>query len=410
MTEHIETVIIGGGQAGLAMSYHLKQMSREHVILERANVADRWRTQRWDSLVFQFPNWSISLPGQTYSGNDPDEFSHKDAILRFIQDYAENIQAPIRTKINVSRLRAGKKDRYLIVTDLGDFEACNVVIATGPYQQPNLPQLSDDLNGDVQQMHVSEYHNPSVLPKGAILVVGSGASGCQVADELLECGRLVYLSVGRHHRMPRRYRGRDLLWWLQALGWFDIPTSELPEWLRPQRFLITGIRGGYDIDLRRSATRGMVLLGHLAAVTDDHLMFEPNLEENLSNAEQMFRRFISAADAYATSNNLDLPMEVDHSEPTPTPAVPDSALEIKLSTAGITTIIWATGYRYDFSWIEIPVLDVRGDPIHMGGITHVPGIYFLGLRLQRNLKSSTLWGVGEDAAYLAARFVDPGSG
>jgi putative flavoprotein involved in K+ transport len=410
MTEHIETVIIGGGQAGLAMSYYLKQLGRDHVILERTNIADRWRTQRWDSLVFQFPNWSVNLPGQKYSGNDPDGFSHKDKILGFIQDYAVNIRAPVRTNTNVLSLRDAGAQRYLTVTELGDFNASNVVIATGPYQQPNIPQASDDLDSYVHQMHVSEYRNPSALPEGAVLIVGSGASGCQVADELLEAGRHVYLSVGRHHKIPRRYRGRDLLWWLEAFGWFDIPTGELPEWLRPQRFLITGMRGGYDIDLRRSATRGMVLLGHLAAVTDDHLRFEPNLEENLSNAEQMFRRFISTADAYATSNSLDLPMDLDHSEPTTTPAVPDPPREITLSAAGITTIIWATGYRYDFSWIEIPVLDVRGDPLHTGGITNVPGIYFLGLRLQRNLKSSTLWGVGEDAAHLAARIVDPGLG
>ena len=405
--ERVETLVIGGGQAGLAMSYHLKQLGREHLVLERARVADRWRTQRWDSLMFQFPNWSIALPGHAYSGNDPDGFSHKDAVLHFIEDYAARIQAPVRTGINVNGLRpAAQKDRYLVLSDQGDLEACNVVIATGPYQRPQVPRLSASLPPDLLQLHASVYRNSAALPAGSVLVVGSGASGCQIADELLEAGRRVYLSVGRHHRVPRRYRGRDVLWWLLALGRLDAAVEDSPETLRTMRLLFTGVHGGYDVDLRRSAARGMTLLGHLSDVCDGRLALMPDLEESLRTGDQAFEEFMCAVDEYASRTGTDAPAPLGDRMLAPVIGHVDAIREIDVRAAGIRSVIWATGYSFDFGWVHLPVFDARGEPVQRRGVTAERGIYFLGLKRQYKQKSSFLFGVGEDAAYLAERIAE----
>jgi putative flavoprotein involved in K+ transport len=404
LVERIETLIIGGGQAGLAMSHHLTQRGREHLVLERASVAERWRTQRWDSLMFQFPNWSIELPGYAYSGNDPDGFSHKDAVLGFIEDYAAHTRAPVRTATNVLELkRASQTGRYLVRTDRGDLETCNVVIATGPYQRPRTPRLSGSLPPDVLQLHASEYRNPAALPAGAVLVVGSGASGCQIADELREAGRLVYLSVGRHTRLPRRYRGRDAFWWLCALGWYDAIVDESPEALRTARFLFTGVRGGYDIDLRRSAANGMVLLGHLGDVRDGRLALLPDVEESLMRGDQAFEEFTRAVDEHVSKTGIDA---LDDGGLRPISRPIDAIREVDVRDAGIHSIIWSTGYSLDFGWIDLPIFDACGEPIQRRGVTAAPGIYFLGLKRQYKMKSSLLCGVGEDAAYLAEQIME----
>lgn len=396
--ERVETLIIGGGQAGLVMSYHLKQLGREHLVLERARVAERWRTQRWDSLMFQFPNWSIALPDHAYSGNDPDGFSHKDAVLRFIEEYAARIQAPVRTGTNVVGLRpAAQKDRYLVLSDQGDLEARNVVIATGPYQRPQIPRLSADLPHDLLQLHASEYRNPAALPAGSVLVVGSGASGCQIADELLEAGRRVYLSVGRHHRVPRRYRGRDVLWWLMALGRLDI-RGALP--------LVTGVHGGYDIDLRGFASGGMTLLGHLSDARDGRLALVPDLEESLRAGDQTFVEFLRTADEYASRTGTSDLAPLCGSTPPAVTGRMDAIREIDVHAAGIRSVIWATGYSLDFGWVELPVFNANGEPVQQRGVTAERGIYFLGLKNMYKQKSSSLFGVGEDAAYLAERIAE----
>jgi len=246
--EKFETVVIGGGQAGLAMSHHLAVLGCEHVIFERARVAERWRSQRWDSLMFQFPNWSIELPGRAYSTGNPDGFARSDEVLRFIEDYCAWIKAPIRTGANVSAVRAQPSaGGYEIISDMGPVAARNVVIATGPYQRPRLPTCHRSLPSGVVQVHAAAYRNPAALPDGAVLVVGSGASGCQIADELLESGRRVYLSIGQHRRVPRRYRGRDVFWWRRELGELDQTVDTTPASRRMPAPLVTGVHGGYDI-------------------------------------------------------------------------------------------------------------------------------------------------------------------
>src|SRR5215211_1129764 len=228
MRERHDTVIIGGGQAGLAMSHHLRERSREHIILERQRVAERWRSERWESLYFQFPNWSLQLPGYSYKGDQPDAFAHHVEVTRFIENYALFIDAPLRCGADVLSLERDPTGRFIISTRDAVIEASRVVMATGPFQQPSLPALSPSMPADICQLHASQYFNPEQLPTGAVLVVGAGSSGCQIAEELYRRGQTVYLSVSRHRRAPRRYRGRDLLWWLFAMGRFDTTIDSLP--------------------------------------------------------------------------------------------------------------------------------------------------------------------------------------
>ncbi len=400
--EQIETVIVGGGQAGLAMSYYLGQFGREHVILERARVAERWRTQRWDSLMFQFPNWSIELPGCPYTGSDPKGFSHKDEVLKFVEDYCASIKAPLRTGVNVLSLRSAvHAGRYQVITDHGDLEAQNVVIATGPYQRARMPPISSALPPDINQCHASEYRNPDKLPAGAVLVVGSGASGCQIAEELLESGRQVYLSVGRHSRVPRRYRGRDVFWWRRALGHLDQSVDASPRAVRMPAPLVTGIRGGHDINLRDYAASGMTLLGHLLDMHDGRIAFAPDLEESLRTGDQAFYQFTRAVDEYISKRD----MEEDSPQHDAMPVPPKIALqtigEIDVRSADIGAVIWATGYALEFEWIKLPIFGVLGELVHRRGVSAMPGVYFLGLPWLHKSKSSFLYGVGEDAEFLA---------
>jgi putative flavoprotein involved in K+ transport len=405
--ESVETVVIGGGQAGLAMSYHLKEQCREHVVLERARVAERWRTQRWDSLMFQFPNWSIELPGCAYKGDDPDGFSQKDDVVRFIEAYSTRIEAPLRTGINVRSLRAdAQPGRYIVLTDHGELQARNVVIATGPYQQPKIPPRSTGFPTDIVQLHASEYRNPNALPSGAVLVVGSGASGCQIADELVEAGRRVYLSVGRHRRFPRRYRGKDFFWWSRVLGRYDLTVDDSPQARRMAPPVVTGVHGGYSIDLRRSAANGLRLLGHLLDVSDGRVALAADLGENLRHGDQAFDNFRREVDGYISSTGTDVSQPLSDDNHAHATDAGESPRVIDVRVEAIRSIIWATGYTVDFGWVELPIFDEQGDPVHRRGVTAAPGIYFLGLAWLHKLTSSVLCGVGEDASFLAERIAE----
>jgi putative flavoprotein involved in K+ transport len=402
--KNIDTVIVGAGQAGLAVSYHLSQRGREHLVLERARVAERWRTQRWDSLMFQFPNWSIELPGSVYVGSNPDGFSHKDEVLAFIEDYAVRIKAPVRTGVEVLSLRpASHPHCYLVSTNAGDFEARNVVIATGPYQRPRVPDIAKALPGDVLQVHASDYRNPGDLPPGGVLVVGSGASGCQISEELLVAGRQTFFAIGRHRRVPRRYRGRDVFWWRRALGHLDQKAEDTPIDRREPPPLVTGVGGGHDVDIRSYAKDGMTLLGHVGQINGGRLSIAGDLEHSLSAGDQTFNDFTSAVDEYVRSGGPDVvPATIS---PPPTTAQ-EIVTEIDIRSANIRSVVWATGYALDFRWVELPIFDRRGEPIQRRGVTSAPGIYFLGLAWMHKAKSSFLYGVGEDAEYLAERICE----
>jgi putative flavoprotein involved in K+ transport len=398
--EQVQTLIIGGGQAGLTMSHRLKQRGLKHLVLERRRIAERWRSERWDGLRFQFPNWSVRLPDFPFPHADPNGFATSHEILDFISAYADFIAAPIRCGVSVTALRCRDGGSgFVAETSDGSIEADNVVVATGPYQRPVTPALlRDDI--DLFQLHASRYSNPDQLPSGAVLVVGAGASGSQIAEELLRAGRRVYLSVGRHTRLPRRYRGHDLIWWLSAMGIDQTPVEQRgPSRLLP---LITGAYGGHTIDFRRFAADGVTLLGRVEAAHHGIIDLAPDLAESVANGDATYLSFLDRVDAHIERHALALPEDPDARAMLPDPpCIADPLRRLDVSADGIGAVIWATGYGVDFGWIDAPVLDARGEPVHRGGVTEVPGLYFLGLQWLSKMSSSFLSGVGDDAADLA---------
>ena len=411
MNEKIDTVIIGGGHAGLTMSYFLSQHGLEHVILERGRVAERWISERWESFYFQFPNWTIELPGHKYQYEDPDGFVPGREIVRFIQEYAALIKAPVRCGVDVTALESSSNSkRYLLRTSAGAIEASNVVIATGQRQKGIIPSISSDVPNDIRQLHSSAYRNAGELPPGAVLVVGSGASGFQIAEDLHQYGRHVYLCVGRHRPLPRRYRGRDFAWWGLEMGMFEVRRADVAAPSQstaslPPGPLLTGVNGGYEADLQQLAIKGIVLLGRLKAVKGTTLAFAPDLEDNLAKGDEWLAKHKKSVDDYVAKNKLNIPEESTpaNSSPNQKGSASTPILELDLRASGITSIIWATGFGNDYDWLKLPLLDERGEPLHERGVTQFPGIYFVGLRWLYKQKSGFLsfGGPAEDAAYLA---------
>lgn len=398
-TEHVETVIVGGGQAGLAMSHHLRQLGQEHVMLERGRVAERWR-EHWDSLCFQGPNWNVRLPGFALQTDQPDAYATRDDIVRFIESYAGFINAPLRCGVTVNSLRQGPDSKQLVLeTSAGRLHAKNVIIATGPFQKPAAPT---PIESRAWQLHSSEYRNPDLLPSGAVLVIGSGNSGCQIAEELCAAGRRVYLSVSSYQGTPRRYRGKDCVWWLWNLG--DVESTV--DQRRPSR-LMSGVGGGHDLDPRRLAADGVVLLGRVLGGVDGKLAIDSDLSEKLARGDDYAVNLMRRADDYATRHGLDLPAHNGCIAQLPEPKeVANPLFTLDLHAAGVTSIIWANGFRHDFNWIDLPVFADAGlsnrAPVQRRGITSVRGLYFVGLHWMHKFKSAFLAGVGEDAEHLAA--------
>lgn len=402
MREKRDTVIIGGGQAGLAMSYHLRQRGREHIILERRRIAERWRTERWDSLRFQLPNCWLELPGKSYAGSDPDGFVHHSDVLNFIVEYAAEIAAPVRTGVEVTNLSHDESNgQYTVATSGGQIEARHVVIATGPFQRPLIPDFSRAAPSSIYQIDAIHYRNPENLPTGAVLVVGSGNSGCQIADELLRSGRRVFLAISRHSRVPRRYRGKDVIWWYENLGRFDVNIDTFPGRRYPPTIFISGIGGGYDLDPRRLGHAGVTLLGRVLGITDGALALADDADQLLAAADKSYAGFIEAADARATTLSMSSEFQPkDTSAPLSPPRV-DGIQKVNLREENIGTIIWANGYGYSFDWLKLPITDANGVPIQQRGVTACSGVYFLGLHWMHTFRSAILSFVGRDAAYLA---------
>ena len=397
--EQVQTLIIGGGQAGLVMSHRLTQRGLPHLVVERHRIAERWRSERWDGLRFQFPNWSVNLPAFSFPHTDPDGFAATGEIVDFIEAYAAFVAPPIRCGVAVTRLRRGDgASGFVAEISGGVIEADNIVVATGPYQRAVIPDLLRD--HAIFQVHASRYQNPEQLPAGAVLVVGSGASGAQITEELCRAGRRVYLSVGAHTRLPRRYRGRDLIWWLEQMGIDQTPVEARgSSRLLP---LITGAYGGHTIDFRRFAADGVTLLGRVAAARDGILDIAPDLSRSLAEGETTYFTFLDMVDAHVQQHGLKMPEDLAARAVLPDPpCVTEPLRRLDIGGDGIGAVIWATGYGLDFGWIDVPVLDARAEPRHRHGITEVPGLYFLGLQWLSKMKSSFLSGVGDDAAVLA---------
>ncbi len=406
MTQQIEVAIIGGGQAGLALSYYLTQQGRAHVVLERGRIAETWRSQRWDSFTFVTPNWMTQLPGFPYEGEDPDGFLPHAEIVLTLERYAQSFHAPIHCGVQAKavRLQPGGNG-YLIETSEGTFEAANVVLATGGFLCPKLPQARTAIPVNIMQLHSSQYRRPGRLPAGAVLVVGSGQSGSQIAEELHQSGRQVYLCVSRCGRSPRRYRGKDVMWWVNQMGGYDRTVDQLPS--PAARFTchpdLSGKDGGHAINLRQLASKGVVLLGRLQEVHGNHVTLAPDLEQNLAWADTQAVQLTQAIDNFVVRTGMEVPAE-STSEDSTTKWMPpaEPRLEVDLYAAGISTVIWATGFQLDFGWVHVPVFDETGSPLHQRGITSSPGLYFLGLPWLYKEKSALLFGIGEDAAFLAA--------
>ena len=395
--ECVDTLIIGGGQAGIAMSHQLTLRGRQHVVLERARVAERWRSERWDGLRFQFPNWSVTFPGFPLPHSNPDAFASAAEIAAFIDAFARSFAAPVRTGVAVTALRRAGEG-FLAETSAGVIEARHVVVATGPYQRPDIPALLPPRD-DIVQLHASAYRAPDQLPEGAVLVVGSGASGAQIAEELTRAGRQIYLSVGTHRRFPRRYRGRDLIRWWTDSGVTRTPVEKRGADQSPVVF--SGAYGGHSIDFRAFVADGMVLLGRAESVDGDIMYFGDDLAAKLAHGDKAYFATLDALDVLA---GTDMPDEPDARQRLADPAcVTHPIRSLDLRAAGIGTVLWATGYGFDFGWIEIDVLDPTGAPIQRHGVSEVPGLYFLGLARQSALGSATLTGVGNDAALIAER-------
>jgi putative flavoprotein involved in K+ transport len=405
----VDTLIIGGGQAGLATSFYLKRQGREHLVLERADrPGAAWR-QRWDSFTLVTPNWAFRLPGAPYAGDDRDGFTPRDEILGVFERYVASQELPVRFGVDVTAVEplAGRPG-YLVRTvgagTIGpDFEAQNVVVATGMYQRPKIPAFSSALTTDILQLHSGQYRNPAGLSPGAVLVVGSGQSGCQIAEELYRSGRRVYHSIGSAGRAPRRYRGKDTYEWLVLAGFFDRTPDMLPS--PKARFApdphLSGAGGGRTLNLHQFARDGVTLLGHLRGVSDGRLDVAPDLHESLSKADQFEAQLVKLIDGHIAKNGLDAP---DERLPELRDGFDQAVIaELDVRTAGITTVIWAAGYRFDFSWVKLPVCDEDGYPVQERGVTRYPGLYFVGLPWLHTRKSGLLLGVGEDAEYVAGR-------
>jgi putative flavoprotein involved in K+ transport len=402
MPEHHDIVIVGAGQAGLAMSAVLQRYGREHVLLERRRVGERWRAERWDSLRFQFPNWSLQLPGWRYTGADPDGFAHHSEIVRIIEDYAASTRAPIREHTEVTGVELDGGGAGFVLSVAGaSIHARRVVLATGPFQSPFIPPMSQDVWPWVLQTDPTRYRRPEQLPAGAVLVVGSGASGCQIADELLHAGRTVFLSVSRHRRVPRRFRGRDVYWWLEKMGRFTQTIDSFPGRLWPPSIVVTGVNGGYDVNVRQLAADGVRVVGRVAGASGGQVAIEANADQILDEADTAYAGFLSAArELAAQGTGEDLAGDQPAASTGP-PGPVGEAWSLDLAREQIGTIIWATGYAYDLGWVKAPVLDNAGRPVQRRGITRTPGLYFLGLHWMHTIKSGLLSGVGNDAEYLA---------
>jgi putative flavoprotein involved in K+ transport len=396
-------IIIGGGQAGLSISCLLKQRGIAHIILEKHRLAEAWRSKRWDSFCLVTPNWQCQLPGFHYSGPDPDGFMKKDEIVRYIEEFASSFNPPLHEGVAVRRLRRHESGAFEVQCDIGDLLADQVVVATGGYHTASIPRLSERFAPEVKQLHSSEYRNAQSLPDGAILVVGTGQSGCQIAEDLHLAGRQVHLCVGGAPRTARRYRGKDVVAWLEEMGYYRMPIHEHPkkDSVRAKaNHYVTGRDGGRDIDLRKFALEGMKLHGRLKEIDGETLRFAADLKQTLDHADEVAESIKATIDKFIASKQIDAP-----TEPPYRPLwQPDSeALDLNYREAKIGAVIWSIGYRTDYTWIELPVFNGKGYPAHERGVTPIRGLYFLGLPWQYTWGSGRFSGVAADAEHLAAR-------
>jgi len=409
--EAIDTVVIGASQSGLAVSYYLTQANNPHIVLEQDRIGSSWISKRWDSFTLVTPNWMNRLPGFPYSGPDPDGFLSRDEIVDYLEKYASSFNAPIKLGVRAMRLyRQPDEAGYCVETNQGNFAVKNVVIATGFFHKPKVPAFAERISPSIEQLPSSAYKSPGSLQSGAVLVVGSAQSGCQIAEELHEAGRKVYLCVGHAPREPRRYRGKDINYWFDKMGGFD-RTFEDPS--NPvERYRAnphcSGKNGGHAINLRDFAANGITLLGRATGADGLRLALVPDLEENLAKADKASLDLMESVDEYIAAAGLRVPLpDEKNTDDGGAEAMPklDDIAELNLAERGISTIVWATGFTCDLAWIDLPVLDERGYPVQDRGVTPHPGFYFCGLHWMHCLKSGLFFGVGEAAQHVTCHLL-----
>ncbi|MDQ0392090.1 MSMEG_0569 family flavin-dependent oxidoreductase [Labrys monachus] len=403
---HHPAVVVGGGQAGLSASHHLKRHGIDHVVFERNRIAHAWRSQRWDAFCLVTPNWQCQLPDFPYAGPEPHGFMPRDEIVAYVEAFARHIDAPLREGVAVERV-SRRNGVFLVETSEGAVTADAVILAVSAYHLPNTPRMSESVPDAIVQIHSSAYRNPQQLPEGAVLVVGSGQSGCQIAEDLHLAGRKVHLVVGSAPRCPRFYRGRDAVDWLDDLGQYDMTVEQHPLGEKVRRnanHYLTGRDGGRDIDLRRFAAEGMVLHGRLTGIDDGSLTLADDLARNLDAADAVYNGICGLIDRHIADNAIAAP-EGTHYEPVWQPGEP--ARRLDLAASGIGSIVWSTGFRSDWSWVDLPLLDENGYPSHRRGVTGVDGVYVVGMPWLWTWGSGRFLSVGRDAGFvvdhLAAR-------
>jgi putative flavoprotein involved in K+ transport len=402
---HYPAIIVGGGQAGLSMSYCLKAQGIEHLVLEKNRVGHEWRSRRWDSFCLVTPNWQCQLPGYPYSGNDPYGFMAKDEIVEYLEGYAASFQPPVIEGVTVERISQLADGLFLVKTSIDIYTCDRVVIAVSGYHRPKIPAISANLPSDILQLHSSSYKNPESLPAGSVLVVGTGQSGCQIAEDLHLAGTPVHLCVGGAPRSPRRYRGKDAVEWLDLMGYYNLSIDDHPqkETARANaNHYLTGRDGGREIDLRRFALEGMQLHGRLKSIANSQLEFQPDLRQNLDRADEVSENIKQGIDRYIAANDLNAPIEPPY-EPLWQPEIAE--LNLDVVAAGIKTVIWSTGFQTDFSWVDLPLFEESGYPRHDRGVTSVAGCYFLGLPWLYTWGSGRFSGVARDAEYLTEKIL-----
>ncbi|MGC2124758.1 MAG: MSMEG_0569 family flavin-dependent oxidoreductase [Xanthobacteraceae bacterium] len=393
--------VIGGGQAGLSISWFLTQSGIDHVVFERERAGHAWRAERWDTFCLVTPNWQCQLPGFPYRGPDPHGFMLRNEIVAYMDAFVASFSPPLREGVAVRHLRSDPLHGFVLDASDGAHFADQVVVAAGGYQDPIIPRCAERLPADIVQVHSSLYRNPESLPAGAVLVVGSGQSGCQIAEDLHLAGRKVHLCVGDAPRVSRRYRGKDVVEWLHLMGYYDLPVHEHPlrEGVRDKtNHYVTGRDGGRDIDLRRRALEGMELYGRLLDVKGDHLVLDDDLALCLDQADQVSESIKTSIDGFIVKKAIAAPQEARY-QPVWTP--PGERPQLDYRGAGITSIVWCIGFRTDNSWIDLPLFNGRGQPSHARGVTPIPGVYFLGLPWLYTWGSGRFSGVARDAEYLA---------
>ena len=400
---HRQVVVVGGGQAGLSMSYHLGRYEVDHLVLEQNTVGHEWRERRWDSFCLVTPNWQCQLPGFPYAGDDPHGFMDKDEIIEYLEGFAEFVDAPLVEGVKVTALTRGERGGFEVETSAGELTADQVVVATGGYHHPQIPRRAERFPDSIVQLHSSQYRDAESLPDGEVMVIGTGQSGGQVAEDLHLAGRRVHLCVGGAPRTARFYRARDVTDWLADMGHYDLPVDEHPsgERIRLQRnHYVTGRGGGRDIDLRQFALEGMRLYGRLSAVEGTTLRFSPDLRANLDHADEVSESIKAGIDKHIEAEGVSAPEEAGY---VPVWEPEEEPRELDLERAGITSAIWCTGFTRDFGWIDAPAFDGRGEPKHVRGVTDVEGLFFLGLPWLYTWGSGRFSGVARDAEHLVVK-------